>query len=158
MPRTWTRMRRKHWHDGDVAALVEVIVLLVWLRIALHLRPFRAVRGAVLSRARRASRMMTDGVLEDDRTLRRAMLRGARLLPGSKCLPQALAGLLFTARRGVRARVCIGVQVGNGEPFGAHAWLATARGPVIGDIEAAGFVPLVTFDPFASDDPAPAQH
>ena len=150
-------MRRKHWHAGDLPALMEVAALLVWLRLSLHLRPFRTVREQVLSRARRMSPAMTDGSHDDDRALRRAMLRGARLLPGSKCLPQALAGLLFAARRGVRARVCIGVQAGNGEPFGAHAWLATARGAVVGDTDAARFIPLVTLDPFQMDGPASVQ-
>ena len=150
---TRTLVLRRHWHDGDLLALLEVVTLLLSLRVALRLRPFRDVRRWVVARARRVSRVTTEGQPDDDRTLRRAMLRGVRLLPGSTCLPQALTGLLFAARRGVRARVFIGVQVGISEPFGAHAWLATDRGVVLGEDESARFAPLVLIDPFAAADP-----
>lgn len=76
------------------------------------------------------------------------MLRGVRLLRGSRCLPQALAGLLLAARHRVRSQVYIGVQADNTEPFGAHAWLETARGVVIGRAEAERFAPLLTIAPF----------
>ena len=142
-----THVRRAHWYEGDVVALGNVVVLLVMVRMALTLRPFPAVRKWVLSRASRGTQPLVDGALDDDRALRRAVQRGARLLPGTTCLPQALAGLLFASSRGLRAWVCIGVQAGSDEPFGAHAWLVTARGVVIGGEEAARFTPLLLIEP-----------
>jgi hypothetical protein len=128
---------------------MEVALLLVLIRSALRLLPFPVVQRRVVAAAHRRARGAGDGQLADDQALVRAMLRAVRLLRGSRCLPQALAGLLLAAKRRVRSRVCIGVQASAGEPFGAHAWLETARGVIIGGEEAARFVPLLTIDPYA---------
>jgi hypothetical protein len=54
--------------------------------------------------------------------LARAVSAVARRIPGATCLTQALALDLLLRRRGVVARLVVGVS-NRGERFGAHAWL-----------------------------------
>ena len=69
-----------------------------------------------------------------------------RRLPGMTCLVQALAANAMLARRGVPARVRIGVRrsATPTAPLDAHAWLESAAGRVlIGDVpELADYQPL----------------
>ncbi|HKV99615.1 MAG TPA: lasso peptide biosynthesis B2 protein [Vicinamibacterales bacterium] len=66
------------------------------------------------------------------------VVRGiSRRLPGMTCLVQALAAQAMLARRGVRARVHIGVRPGSALAvrLDAHAWLTASDGRVlIGDV------------------------
>lgn len=69
-----------------------------------------------------------------------------RRLPGMTCLVQALAANAMLSRRGVHARVRIGVRPATrpAAPLDAHAWLESAGGRVlIGDVpELAQYQPL----------------
>ena len=67
----------------------------------------------------------------------RAVQGIGRRLPGMTCLVQALAANAMLSRRGVRARVRIGVRphARRAVPLDAHAWLESSDGCVlIGDV------------------------
>ena len=67
----------------------------------------------------------------------RAVQGIGRRLPGMTCLVQALAANAMLSRRGVRARVRIGVRptTRRAVPLDAHAWLESSNGCVlIGDL------------------------
>lgn len=56
----------------------------------------------------------------------------ARIVPGAKCLPQALAGYTVITWLGFEARVQIGVRMSD-RNFGAHAVLLSGDDVVLGD-------------------------
>jgi hypothetical protein len=141
--------RRRRWPRGDWLALGEAFVVLATVRLSLAMMSFKRVERLTLGLARRLAPTPAEGTPEDDARLGRAMRRAAMLVPGAKCLAQATAGVIVTARHGRRARMTIGVKLGASEAFGAHAWLETPHGIPVGGAEAAEFSPLMTIDPYA---------
>jgi len=141
--------RRRRWPRGDWLALGEAFVVLAAVRLSLAMMSFKRVERLTLGIVRRLAPAPAAGTPEDDAQLGRAMRRAALLVPGAKCLAQATAGMIVTARRGRRARMTIGVKLGASEAFGAHAWLETPHGIPVGGAEAAEFSPLMTIDPYA---------
>ncbi|MDB4884158.1 MAG: hypothetical protein JWL95_2924 [Gemmatimonadetes bacterium] len=141
--------RRRRWPRGDWLALGEAFVVLALVRLSLATTTFKRVERATVAVARRLAPRPVNGTPEDDARLGRAVRRAALLVPGARCLAQATAGMILTARRGHRARMTIGVKIGSAEKFGAHAWLETAHGIPVGGAEAAEFAPLMTVDPYA---------
>ena len=141
--------RRRRWPRGDWFAFGEAFVVLAAVRLSLAMMSFKRVERLTLGLARRLAPTPAEGTPEDDAQLGRAMRRAALLVPGAKCLAQATAGMIVTARQGRRARMTIGVKLGASEAFGAHAWLETAHGIPVGGAEAAQFSPLMTIDPYA---------
>jgi hypothetical protein len=131
-------VRVPRWPAADWLALAEATVVLAAMRLALALLPFGAVRDGAVRLARLLAR---DGsaAASADVAVARAVRRAVRLVRGSRCLPQALAGFVLLARRDRPSRVRIGVRREIGEPFGAHAWLETAAGIPIGGEEAGDF-------------------
>lgn len=65
----------------------------------------------------------------------RAVSRAARLLPGTRCLPQALAVRALMAHAGRHGVLEIGVSLANG--FAAHAWVTENGHTVHGQHQAA---------------------
>lgn len=141
--------RRRRWPRGDWLALGEAFLVLAAVRISLATMNFKRVERMTVALVRRLAPSPADGTPDDDARLGRAVRRAALLVPGAKCLAQATAGLIVSARRGRRARMTIGVKLGSSEAFGAHAWLETAHGIPVGGSEAAEFSPLMTIDPYA---------
>ncbi len=73
--------------------------------------------------------------------LARALQRGSRLVPGSTCLVQALAGQWLLQGEGYPAQLRIGVSKAEG--FEAHAWVELEGKVLIGDSEvSARFTPF----------------
>ncbi|AWK88361.1 lasso peptide biosynthesis B2 protein [Azospirillum thermophilum] len=78
----------------------------------------------------------------------RAVEAAARRLPWHPlCLEQALAAAILLRRRGIPCSLCIGVAVGGGRGFRAHAWLTAAGGTVCGGPAAVGMTPLAVIRP-----------
>lgn len=140
--------RREYWARGDLSRAVGAAALVLALRLLLAILPWRVVRRLVEHIARRLAGRPRDALPADDAAVVRAVDRAARRT-GAPCLAQGLAGLLLYAARGVRARLHIGVRRGGDEPFGAHAWLETASGTVVGAVGARDFAPLLVVDPHA---------
>jgi hypothetical protein len=141
--------RRRRWPKGDWLALGEAFVVLALVRLALAVMNFKRVERLTVGLARRLNPAPGSGTPDDDAQLGRAVRRAAMLVPGAKCLAQATAAMIITARRGRRSRMTIGVKLGASEAFGAHAWLETAHGIPVGGAEAAQFAPLLSVDPYA---------
>lgn len=58
-----------------------------------------------------------------------AIQRASRLVPGSACLAQAIAGQTMLALRGKSSHVAVGVKRLDDGTFSAHAWLVA--GPMV---------------------------
>src|SRR5579872_3908404 len=69
----------------------------------------------------------------------RAVYFAARSIPGTHCLPQALAARDLLRWNGVPARLCLGVATSGG--FHAHAWV-TVDGDVVHGATDEAFTPL----------------
>jgi hypothetical protein len=140
--------RRRRWPKGDWLAFAEALVVLWVVRIALALMNWKRIQRITVAIVRRLAPYPDNGSPEADAKLGRAIRRAAMLVPGAKCLAQATAAMLITARRGFRSRMTIGVKLGSLEAFGAHAWLETPNGIPVGGAEAVEFAPLMTVDPY----------
>jgi hypothetical protein len=121
---------------------VSAVGTLALARVALATAEWPRVRRLVDSAGGR-------GPLKDDppyaRAVSDAMLRAARLMPGARCLPQALAAEVMLRRAGRSARTSIGVAL-DGAPLAAHAWVESAGVMVTGDIADLGkYQTLVVF-------------
>lgn len=83
---------------------------------------------------------------EDRQLVRRiafVMPRIAGRLPfRADCLVQALAAQEWLASAGIASRIAIGVELPEGQPFGAHAWLVHGDCVVTGG-EIAQYSPLL---------------
>ncbi|MEE8469670.1 MAG: lasso peptide biosynthesis B2 protein, partial [Planctomycetota bacterium] len=75
-----------------------------------------------LERGGRGGRGAASDPEPDLRRVRWAVNAASRLLPGTRCLAQALAGQVLLARRGVPTSLRIGVERSS-EAMSAHAWL-----------------------------------
>ena len=141
--------RRRRWPRGDWFALGEAFLVLAIVRLSLLVMNFKRIERIVVSLVRRLAPAPVAGTPEDDARLGRAVRRAALLVPGAKCLAQATAAMLLSARHNRRSRMTIGVKLGASEEFGAHAWLETPHGIPVGGDEAAQFAPLMSVDPYA---------
>jgi len=141
--------KRRHWPASDWAALAEAFIVLAMVRLALATMKWKRVERLTVGLVRRLAPTPVAGTAADDAQLGRAVRRAAMLVPGARCLAQATAGMIVTARRGRRSRMTIGVKLGSSEAFGAHAWLETPHGIPVGGAEAAEFAPLMSVDPYA---------
>ena len=142
--------RRRRWPLAEWVALGEAFVVLALVRLSLATMNFKRIERMTVSLVRRLAPSPVDGTPEDDARLGRAMHRAALLVPGAKCLAQATAAMVVSARHNRRSRMTIGVKLGTSEAFGAHAWLETPHGIPVGGAEAAQFAPLMTVDPYAA--------
>src|SRR5919107_4770792 len=142
--------RRRRWPRGDWFALAEAFIVLATVRLSLAAMNFKRIERIVVAMVRWLAPTPADGTPEDDARMGRAVRRAALLVPGAKCLAQATAAMLLSARHNRRSRMTIGVKLGASEAFGAHAWLETPHGIPVGGAEAAQFEPLMTVDPYAS--------
>lgn len=113
--------------------LPRVLGLVILVRIALWVLPYRVVRAFLDSLAQRPP------ILEptaEDRQHWKAIVWaadtvGKRLLRKKPCLVQAHVAHWFLARAGCQTEIRIGVSMEAGE-FKAHAWLEREGGIVLG--------------------------
>ena len=141
--------RRRRWPRDEWFALGEAFLVLAIVRLLLATMNFKRIERLATGLVRRLAPHPTDGTPEDDARLGRAIRRAAVLVPGAKCLAQATAAMVVSARHNRRSRMTIGVKLGASEEFGAHAWLETPHGTPVGGDEAAQFAPLLSVDPYA---------
>jgi hypothetical protein len=141
--------RRRRWPREEWLALGEAFVVLALVRLSLATMNFKRIERMTVRLVRRLAPQPVDGTPDDDARLGRAMRRAATLVPGAKCLAQATAAMVVSARHNRRSRMTIGVQLCASEAFGAHAWLETPHGIPVGGDEAAQFAPLLSVDPYA---------
>lgn len=140
----WQRLRSlAALPAGERRFALRATGTLAAVRLALWLLPFGRVRALVNRLGRRPSAAPD---VDDARAVRRAVDRGARTIPGSACLAQALTAELMLRRAGRPVRVSIGVAP-DGHPLDAHAWSESAGIIVTGESDTLGaYRTLVVFD------------
>jgi hypothetical protein len=114
--------------------LIRVAVLVVAVRLALALLPWRAVHRLVARAARPAARANRSSPVPVDH-LRWPVEATSRRVPGAVCLTQALALQILLGRRGLASELRLGVSRGEGPGLEAHAWLESEGRILIGAAE-----------------------
>ena len=123
---------------------VRAIGWLAIARVTLATLGFPRVRRALDARPSPNDRSETSPA-----AVRRAVMRAARTLPGSDCLPQAVAAYALLRGAGQPAELTIGVRRGAERapgPLDAHAWVHSGSFLVTGD---AGGTDLAAFTELA---------
>lgn len=125
-----TRMRRRSL--SEIAAFTRATILVVLVRFALRVLPYRAVE-----------RRLRPGDVPDsgggspevrERTLWAVGAAARQLLGSRPCLTQALVARWLLGRYGYATELRIGVAKGPDGTFLAHAWLERDGGVVIGGL------------------------
>jgi len=112
---------------------------LILSRIGLALLPLQALQRRF---SEIGSRTFSGASLDE---LRWAVLAAARRIPGTRCLPRALALQALMARAGMPAQVCLGVAKEPGSMLEAHAWVLHDGVPVFDEPELARYSLLSVF-------------
>lgn len=131
----WARYRALD--PGERRLFHEALRALLAARLRLAAGSFRSA----LAWSRR-SRGARPAEVEPERlgpAVGRAVRRAAVVLPGSKCLPQALAGAVLLRRRGREPELRLGAATGADGRLSAHAWLELEGRVVLGEFEPGRF-------------------
>ena len=123
--------------------LFQAAAWLVLLRVLLAAAPFARVQRLV-SRACGAG---APGVRCPDvpapSRIGYLVAVAANLIPGTTCLPRALATQVLLGRHGHGAELHIGVNRDSQGRFQAHAWVETGGRVVIGGPDVTGYEPIL---------------
>jgi hypothetical protein len=125
-------LRRKRLLHAALARLILV-------RVGLAILPLQTLQRL----SSKTSRHDLAGASLDE--LRWALLAVARRLPGTRCLPRALALQGLLARAGLAGQLCIGVAKDPGTALEAHAWVLHEGVPVLDEPELARYSLLSIF-------------
>lgn len=118
----------------DRLALVRAVTMVMLVRAALAILPFRTVLRIADSWARRPNRVRgPEG--ERDRMLSAVESAARRLLPAAPCLSQAIVADVLLRRRGFDSQLRIGVARTERGALKAHAWVESDGEVVIGGEE-----------------------
>jgi hypothetical protein len=128
---------------ADTWLLIKTALLLVAIKLAMRLLPFRTLRRlAIIATSAPMRRLRNTDHASADRAIW-AVEATSRHIPGVKsCLIQALATQVLLARRGYPALLHIGVTRGEHGQFRAHAWVESEGKVVIGKSGLERFTPL----------------
>lgn len=130
---------------ADRSLFIKSWGLLGLIRLGLCLFPFQTLRAWLVPRARRRCILSVD---EQPSYLSRvtwAVRVASRYLPGAPtCLVQALATQALLARRGLPARLLIGLTQGADGHFEGHAWVESDGRIVMGKGGHERYVPLTS--------------
>jgi hypothetical protein len=124
---------------GSRALLFHALVLVVLIRVALWLLPFRTVHGAVAARARRHEPAQQEHPVQ---RIVWAISAASRRVPRATCLTQAFAGTLLLAANGYAATPRLGVAKEADGRLRAHAWVECGGETILGDARIGAFVAL----------------
>ena len=111
---------------------MRALGVLAGVRVALWLLPFARLRALMDGTFLGAPARLVEPDPASARSVRRAVDRAARTIPGSACLAQALTAEVLLRRAGQPVRLSIGVAP-DGQPLDAHAWVESAGVLVTGD-------------------------
>ena len=121
--------------------LLQTLLLVISLRAALWLLPFKQVNELL---ARRATHRWARSNISKARVISAIRVASA-FIPGSTCLTQALAAKYQLERFGLNTQLHLGVTKENGRLL-AHAWLQCDGETIIGGEIAPRFAPLRAFN------------
>ena len=118
----------------DQGLLLLVAFLLVAVRIALYLVPFRLFRKSVLRLLQRQGSRSVEGQPAARRIIW-AIETASRLLPGTRhCLTKALVAKLLLVQAGYPSDLRIGVRRSAKGVLEAHAWLESEGRIIVGNL------------------------
>ena len=104
--------------------MVEALLLVLRIRVALWVHPFKRFQATYVTRGERSGgkgdRCVDDSAAKDVGV---AVRRSSRLVPGATCLPQAPATRVMLARRGVPNALLFGVARAENGGLQEHAWI-----------------------------------
>ncbi len=120
-----------------IAALLQAVI-----RVGLALLGYRTLHGLLGRVAGARPRLLQTPEPEGVARIAWAATRASRVVPGAACLTQALAAQVLLERRGLPARVRIGVTHTEGARLLAHAWVESHGRIVLGGTEVSGYTPL----------------
>ena len=123
----WRRLGPQEQH-----LFLEALAALVSARLTLLVRPFSVTWRALMER--KAPSPAEASAAVEPALVTRAVRRASRVIPGSRCLPQALATHTMLARRGIASDVRFGVARDGQRGFEAHAWVELDGAVVIGKL------------------------
>jgi hypothetical protein len=127
----------------DRLLLFEAAGLVGYVRVALWLLPFPRLRAQVEKLGRGRSKTGKHG--PPAQRVGWAVRETSRVVPRASCLTQALAAQAMLGRRGLPARLHLGVARPDGD-FEAHAWLESDGAVVVGAEERERYSPLVAWE------------
>ena len=119
------------------ALLARTVLWLVAVRLGLAILPLLRVR-ALAERASRGQPLSGRPPSE----IRWAVLAAARRLPGTRCLPRALALQALLRQAGVASELRIGVAKNPKGSLVAHAWVDCDGEPFLRDEDLSPYTPL----------------
>lgn len=126
---------------AEKRVLFQAAAWVVLWRVLLALAPFARVQQLV-SRACGGSAPGSPGAPAPFR-IGYLVAAAANFIPGTTCLPRALATKVLLARHGYGAELHIGVNRDSQGSFQAHAWVETGGRVVIGGPEVTGYNPIL---------------
>ncbi|MGF1574967.1 MAG: lasso peptide biosynthesis B2 protein [Cyanophyceae cyanobacterium] len=113
--------------------LWQALLWVVLIRLALSLFPFMKLRTLMKEVVQRVA--LSPPALEATRDqILWAVQKVSRRIPGATCLTQALAARILLSQYHYPHQLCIGVDIGSGQPFSAHAWLEAGDQVLIGQL------------------------
>lgn len=136
-PPAWRLLRAVRLVKEDRWLLLEAWLLVVAVRLGLSLLPVGRVRRMLARLGAGDGAESLEGAGLSQRVARAVRL-ARRLAPATRCLAMALAAQAMLARRGLRARLRVGVaRDPKDAEIRGHAWLEHDSRIVLGGAEAA---------------------
>jgi Transglutaminase-like superfamily len=128
--------------------LIEATLMLGVIRVGLKLLRFPTLWRLLNRTPRPPIGLPASGRLSLDRVAWAVTTASPYVLGSRRCLPQALAAQQLLVRRGLPARLRLGVARDDGGRVLAHAWMETDGRVVIGGStsELERFTPLLALD------------
>jgi hypothetical protein len=123
---------------------LEAIVYLIAARLAITLLPYRILTRLFELPARRPEFVGA----ERERVcleIRSAIHHATRWVPGSVCLPRAIAAQAMLRRRAITTTLYLGVGTPSGAGHGSHAWLKDGELGVAGVQASRGYTPVASY-------------
>ena len=115
--------------------VTEAAILVLGIRTGLHVMAFPTLRRRLDACAPAPPQSVAD--------IARAVSAAGRHLPGTTCLPEALAAYTMLRRRGHAPVFRLGVRDGGASVVDAHAWVECDGAVVVGSMDArAGYAVL----------------
>ena len=138
--------------EGDRGLLVRAAMLLAVTGVGLHVLPFRSLQRLLLRSGSFSGRLRSvvaapsdQGASLTDRVAW-AVSVASVYVPGARsCLPQALATQSLLERRGVPARLRLGLAKSDNGTIEGHAWVESEGRVVIGGTDVHRYTAIESF-------------
>jgi Transglutaminase-like superfamily len=129
----------------DRRLLIQSVLWVASIRLGLSLLPFRLLRQLLARVAQRAT-PPSDGDPASIPKVAWAVRTASRYVPAATCLTQALAAQVLLERRGLPARLHIGIAKDPSGKLLAHAWLESGGRIVVGGRGRRRYTPLLVLE------------